>query len=216
MYSVVLFDLDGTLTEPKEGITKCVQYALKAFNIEAELDALIPFIGPPLVDQFMAQYGFTKGDALKAVALYRERFSTVGMFENKAFEGIEDILERLVVQGKTLGVATSKPEVYARPILERYGLSKYFKVICGSELDGTRNAKAEVIAEALIRLGLSSEDKKSVLMVGDRFHDVKGAMACGIDVLGVNYGYAAPGELKDAGATYVVESMADLADFFFA
>ena len=142
MYQTILFDLDGTLTDPKEGITKCVQYALKHFGIEEnDLDKLTPFIGPPLVYSFMTYYGLDEDQAQGAISKYRERFSTVGLFENGIYEGVKELLEILKVEGKTVALATSKPHVFAERILEHYGIKAYFDVIVGSELDGTRSHK---------------------------------------------------------------------------
>lgn len=130
MISYILFDLDGTLTNPKEGITKCVQYALASFGIhEPDLDKLIPFIGPPLLQSFQEFYGFTPEDAVAAVEKYRERFSTIGLYENFPYPGIAPMLQQLQAQGKTLAVASSKPTVFVKQILEKFELSQYFASI---------------------------------------------------------------------------------------
>ncbi|MGL5675277.1 MAG: HAD family hydrolase [Cellulosilyticaceae bacterium] len=210
MYNTILFDLDGTLTDPKEGITKSVQHALKAFGIEAQLDDLLCFIGPPLQWSFQEYYGFDEEKAKLAIEKYRERFREIGMFENKVYEGIEEMLEALVKEGKTLAVATSKPEVFAVQILEHFGLAKYFKVIVGSELDGTRVNKKDVIEEVFVRLQLTEEEKVHILMIGDRKHDIIGAKACGIDSIGVRFGYGEGNELEEAGATYIVDTVGEL------
>lgn len=210
MYNTILFDLDGTLTDPKEGITKSVQHALKAFGVEAELDDLLCFIGPPLQWSFEEYYGFDEEKAKLAIEKYRERFREVGMFENEVYEGIEEMLETLAKEGKTLAVATSKPEVFAVQILEHFGLAKYFKVIVGSELDGTRVNKKDVIEEVFVRLQLTEEEKVHTLMIGDRKHDIIGAKACGIDSIGVRFGYGEGNELEEAGATYIVETVEEL------
>lgn len=150
MISYILFDLDGTLTNPKEGITKCVQYALASFGIhEPDLDKLIPFIGPPLLQSFQEFYGFTPEDAVAAVEKYRERFSTIGLYENFPYPGIAPMLQQLQAQGKTLAVASSKPTVFVKQILEKFELSQYFASIEGSNLDGTRTNKKEVISAVL-------------------------------------------------------------------
>ncbi|MGL4798815.1 MAG: HAD family hydrolase [Cellulosilyticaceae bacterium] len=210
MYNTILFDLDGTLTDPKEGITKSVQHALKAFGVEAELDDLLCFIGPPLQWSFEEYYGFDEEKAKLAIEKYRERFREVGMFENEVYEGIEEMLKTLAKEGKTLAVATSKPEVFAVQILEHFGLAKYFKVIVGSELDGTRVNKKDVIEEVFVRLQLTEEEKVHILMIGDRKHDIIGAKACGIDSIGVRFGYGEGNELEEAGATYIVETVGEL------
>ncbi|MGM9526285.1 MAG: HAD hydrolase-like protein [Peptococcaceae bacterium] len=209
MISYLLFDLDGTLTNPKEGITKCVQYALRHFQIdEPDLDTLIPFIGPPLRQSFMDFYGFDEEQATLAVAKYRERFSTVGLFENFPYPGIAAMLQQLQQQGKIMAVASSKPTIFVRQILEKFELAPYFQVIEGSNIDGSRVEKKEVIAEVLRQLG--NPPAQQLLMVGDRKFDVIGAREMGLGCVGVRFGFAAPGELEDSGAVYIAESVADL------
>lgn len=209
-YDYLLFDLDGTLTDPKEGITRCVQYALSSFGIEEEnLDALLCFIGPPLRESFQKYYGMSEAEAEAATEKYRERFSTVGKFENRVLEGILPMLETLKNAGKTMALSTSKPWVFAEQILEKYGLAPYFSVVVGSELDGTRDAKDEVILETLRRLGLERGTQKAV-MIGDRWHDICGAKKCGIDAIGVEFGYAEEGELWRAGAVAVANTVEEL------
>ncbi|MBW7457775.1 HAD family hydrolase [Paenibacillus sepulcri] len=195
-----LFDLDGTLTDPKEGITKSVQYALSRFGIPADdLDVLIPFIGPPLAVTFREEYGFSADDTNRAIAYYREYFTRQGMFENKLLPGIPELLSTLSNQGKRLFVATSKPIVFARQILEHFGLDRYFEQICGSELDGTRSDKTELIASIIQQYGI---DPSRTIMVGDREHDIIGAVNNGIAGIGVGYGYGTETELMNAGASY--------------
>lgn len=214
MYQYILFDLDGTLTDPKEGITKCVQYALRSFHIEAELDDLVDFIGPPLTESFQKYYGMTEDESVQAVVKYRERFSDTGIFENGVYPGISELLADLKQKGAKLAVATSKPEVYARRILEKYDLMAYFDVVVGSELDGRRVDKAEVIEEALRQLGIDNkEGKRHIVMIGDRMHDMVGAIKNGIDGLGVYYGYAHEGELEEAGAVHTVRTVSELHSF---
>lgn len=209
MISYLLFDLDGTLTNPKEGITKCVQYALRHFQIdEPDLDKLIPFIGPPLRQSFMDFYGFDEAQATLAVAKYRERFSTVGLFENFPYPGIATMLQQLQQQGKIMAVASSKPTIFVRQILEKFELAPYFQVIEGSNIDGSRVEKKEVIAEVLRQLG--NPPAQQLLMVGDRKFDVIGAREMGLCCVGVRFGFAAPGELEDSGAVYIAETVADL------
>lgn len=212
-YSILLFDLDGTLTDPKEGITKSVAYALQALGIEASPNQLTAFIGPPLKDSFKMYYHMTDEVADKAIQKYRERFNKVGIFENRAFEGIHTLLDGLKKQGKKLAIATSKPYVFAIRILERYELAEYFDWIVGSELDGTRSKKSEVIEEVLRQAEVSEAQRNNCLMVGDRKHDIEGAKACGVDALGVAYGYAEKGELEAAGATYIVKDIQALSTF---
>ncbi len=208
MYKYIFFDLDGTLTDPKEGITNCVKYALEQFGIhETDNSKLMKFIGPPLVYSFREYYGFDEEKALAAVAKYRERFSTVGIFENRVYNGIEDFLQRLVDAGRVLVLATSKPKIFADRIVVKYRLRPYFKLICGSELDGTRNEKNEVIEYAIEKLAIPRD---KILMVGDRKHDIIGAKKCGIASCGVRFGYAEPGELEDAGADHIADDLNEL------
>ena len=215
MISYLLFDLDGTLTNPQEGITKCVQHALKAFQIdEPDLEKLIPFIGPPLIQSFMDFYGFTEDQARQAVAVYRERFGTVGLFENFPYPGIQEMLKQLQAQGKILAVASSKPGVYVHRILEKFELAQYFQVIEGSNLDGTRVDKKEVIAEVLAQLGNPSSDQ--LLMIGDRKFDVIGAREMGFGCVGVRFGFSAPGELEESGALYIAETVDDLTKYLLS
>lgn len=210
MSQIILFDLDGTLTESGEGITKCVQYALSRFGIdEPDLEKLQCFVGPPLLESFMEYAGLSREDAEKAVEYYRERYNTTGIYENRLYPKIRELLELLKVNDKILGVASSKPEVYVRKILEYFRVDGYFRVLVGSELDGRRTGKAEVIEEALRRLDLDWQ-RDSVLMVGDREHDVKGARECGIQCIGVTYGYGTREELEKAGAVYIADSVEDL------
>lgn len=210
-FSVLLFDLDGTLTDPKVGITRCVNYALAYFGREVEnSDELVSFIGPPLLEQFIQYCGFTPEEGRVAVEKYRERYEGIGMFENRIYPGIAMMLKRLREEGKILAVATSKPEIFARKILEKYGILSYFQECVGSELDGRRTKKAEVIQEALCRLKIDHPQRPSVLMVGDREHDVLGAKAFGVPCLGVRFGFAAAGELEEAGASYLVDTVKEL------
>ena len=210
-YSYLLFDLDGTLTDPEEGITKCVQYALADQGIYVEdRKELLPFIGPPLDDSFMKFYGMDKAHAWQAIAKYRERFGQVGLFENRVFEGIPEMLAQLQQAGRHLAVATSKPQIYTDRILEKYDLARYFKVIVGSELDGSRKRKADIIREALRRFG--NPPREQVLMIGDRHHDLDGAKACGIDGAGVTFGYAPAGELEACLPVFLAHSVEELGE----
>lgn len=211
MYQFLLFDLDGTLTDPYEGITRCFQYALEAFGIEERQENLKRVIGPPLIDAFMEFYGFSREQGEFAVAKYRERFSVVGLFENEVYAGIPEMLSDLQKAGKTLCLATAKPEVFAKRILEKFDLAKYFSVVVGAELDGTRNYKKDVIAEVLHQLGNPSLDE--VLMIGDRKQDIEGARACNVASLGVRFGYAEPGELEQAGCTTYAETVEQLNEY---
>lgn len=215
MKNYLLFDLDGTLTDPKVGICTCVQYALASFGIEEpDIEKLTPFIGPPLKGSFMEFYHMDEEQAESAVAKYRERFQDKGLFENELYEGIPEMLEALNSRGMFLAVASSKPTVFVERILEHFHIKKYFKVIVGSELDGTRVNKDEVVEEALRRLfGDKPVDKEKVYMIGDRRFDVEGARAMGVESVGVTYGYGDMEELREAKADYIVRSVEELRDF---
>ena len=210
MSQVILFDLDGTLTESGEGIINCVQYALEKLGKKEEHpENLQCFIGPPLKEQFMKYAGLSEEEGEKAVVYYRERYTTTGIFENRLYPKIPELLELLKINNKILAVASSKPEVYVKQILEHFQIADYCTASVGSELDGRRTEKAEVIEEALRRMHLE-EERDKVLMVGDRSHDVQGAISCGLQCIGVAYGYGSREELEKAGAVYIADSVEDL------
>ena len=211
----LLFDLDGTLTDPKIGITTCVQYALKAFGIEEpDLDKLESFIGPPLQQSFMEFYNFSEEQAAQAVEKYRERFAEEGIFENEVYRGIPQMLKALKNRGIHLAVASSKPTVYVERILEHFRIRQYFEVVVGSELDGTRTRKQEVVLETLRKLfPAGSIPKNKIYMIGDRKFDVEGAKAFGIESVGVSFGYGSIQELMEAHADYIVRSVEELKRF---
>lgn len=213
-FQYLLFDLDGTLTDPFEGITKSFQYALAAYGIHADCSELTPVIGPPLIDSFRDFYGFNDKNGMDAVWRYRERFETIGWRENKLLDGVPEMLSKLCEAGKTLALTTSKPYVFASKILNEFSLTKYFNVTVGAELDGSIGTKAEVINKALHELG--SPDKSKVIMIGDRKQDVLGAKQCGISSMGVRVGYAEPNELENAGADYITDTIADLTEFLLS
>lgn len=208
---VVFFDLDGTLTDPFEGITRSVQFALAHFGIDvADRTELAPYIGPPLKESFIERHGLSAEQAEEALRQYRVRFSDVGMFENRVYDGVETMLRTLRERGVRLAVATSKPTVFSVKILEHFGLAPYFEAIVGSELNGHRVEKAEVVAEAMARLAVTADD---VWMVGDRCFDVEGAHQNGMRAVGVRYGYAEGDELAMAGAEHIVDTVAELQEF---
>lgn len=208
-YDVVLFDLDGTLTDPGLGITNSVIHALKKYGIEVEdRTSLYKFIGPPLIDSFEKYYGFSHEEAVRAVDYYREYYKDKGIYENRVYEGVEELLENLSEKGKKIILATSKPELFARQILVHFGLDKYFLFAAGSTMSETRTNKADVIEYALSECGIT--DKTAVVMVGDREHDIIGANKNGVDSIGVLFGYGSRGELESAGATYIAETVADI------
>ncbi len=211
-YNIFFFDLDGTLTDSSLGITNSVIYALKKFGIEeTDRRKLYSFIGPPLTVSFEKYCGFSKEETKRAVEYYREYYRDRGIFENHVYEGMEEVLKELKNQGRTLVVATSKPEPFARQIIEHFRLAQYFDYVAGMELDGRRATKAEVIRYALDACKIT--DRSQVLMVGDREHDVIGAKAAGIDCLGILYGFGTREELTRAGADYIEKTVEGILHF---
>ena len=209
MYNTILFDLDGTLTDPGVGITNSVSYALKKFDIQiTDRSELYQFIGPPLLDSFMDFYGFTKNDAKLAITYYREYYHDKGIFENIIYDGMEDLLQTLYDAHYKLLVATSKPEEFAIRILEYFHIKKYFTYIAGATMDGKVSAKKAVISYALSSGQVT--DPACAIMIGDRKYDVLGAKQSGIDSMGVLYGYGNREELEAAGATYIVTQVTDI------
>ncbi len=207
----ILLDLDGTITDPKIGITKSVQYALKSKGILIEdLDSLCRHIGPPLKTSFMEFYGFSEREAEELVEKYREYFKDTGIYENEVFEGMDELLRKLQAEGKRLITATSKPEVFAKRILEYFHLDQYFDDICGATLDSSRISKEDVIRYALEKNRI--QDLSEVVMVGDREHDIIGARKVGIASLGVLFGYGSRQELEQAGATRLALTVAEVYD----
>ncbi len=208
MYRSLLFDLDGTLTDPAEGITASVAHALRKRGIEvADRTSLHCFIGPPLVDSFVAYYGLDPTDALRAVADYREYFVPRGMFENVVYDGIPELLATLRSHGFSLFVATSKPEPFAVRILEHFDLLRYFDRVCGASLDEKRSTKADVVAYTLAECGIAPSE---ALMIGDRHHDVDGAHQNALPAVGVLWGYGSREEHQAAGAEHIVQTVAEL------
>lgn len=211
MKEIILFDLDGTLTESGIGIMNGAVYALSKFGIEVkDRDELRRFIGPPLVWSFKEFYGFTDEQALEAEKIFRDYYSEKGMFENAVYDGVHETLGELKRRGYTLMVATAKPEFYAIPILEHFDLKQYFDFVGGALMEAGRKNKVEVLQYVLEHEKLIDLDK--VLMVGDRYHDVEGAHAVGIECAGVLYGYGDREELEKAGAEYIVEKAENLLD----
>ena len=215
MYQNLLFDLDGTLTDSAEGITKCCQYGLAKLGIEEpDLDKLRVFIGPPLRASYMKYYGLTEAQAEQGVAFYRERYTDIGIWENKVYPGMMDLLQALKSDGRRLGMATAKPEVFANRIAERFGFNDYLEDVTGCSLDGKTDNKALVVAAALAKWNIvTPEQKATIALIGDRREDVLAAHANGIPCIGVGFGFAAPGELQEAGAEHYVETVDDLRKF---
>lgn len=211
-YEAILFDLDGTLTASGEGITKSVQYALKKMGREdqgKDLKKLEVFVGPPLLEQFMRFCGISQEEAQKAVGYYRERYNVTGVYENRPYQGIRELLEGLKKKGYRLAVASSKPDQMVHVVTDHFALTPYFEVILGSDIQRPKMTKAEVIQQVLERMDLT-EKKEQVLMVGDRYHDVEGAAKIGISCLGVTYGYGSARELSEAGAIGIIDHPQEL------
>lgn len=209
MYKYVLFDLDGTLTNPEIGITSSVMYALEKFNIMVEdRKELHPFIGPPLDYSFQTYYGLSEEESQLAIKYYRERFSVKGLYENEVYEGVDNLLQQLKDSGKTLIIATSKPEEFTLKILKHFELYKYFDYVAGATMDGSRGEKADVIRHALEISGI--KDKSEAIMIGDRKYDILGAKENGLDSIGVLFGFGDYEELAEAGADYIAENVQDI------
>lgn len=212
MYKTVLFDLDGTLTDPGLGITNSVMYALDKFCIKVEdRTSLYKFIGPPLKESYSKYYHLSGEDLNRAVVYYREYFSEKGIFENVLYDGMAEVLERIKSSGRKIILATSKPDEFAIKILEHFGIEQYFDFVAAATMDETRTGKAEVIAYAIESCNIT--DLQSTVMVGDRENDILGAKALGIDSIGVLYGYGGMEELQSAGATYLARSVEDIINF---
>ncbi len=210
MYQHLLFDLDGTLTDPAEGITNSVKYALQKLGYPVpDMPTLLRFIGPPLYESFQKICGIPEEESFRGVTYYREYFSDKGMFENAVIPGIPELLDTLRSQGFHLHIASAKPEVYVVPILQHFGLDAYFEVIGAATLGTERTHKDEVIAYVLEQLG--KPDRREVLMIGDRDNDILGAKACGVDSLGVLFGYGSREELTAAGADMIASAPEEIA-----
>lgn len=208
-YKYILFDLDGTITDSGEGITKSVKYALEHFNVTVDnLDELRRFIGPPLKESFKEFYKFDGEKANLALLKYREYYADRGIFENNLYEGITEILDELKECGKTIVLATSKPEVYAKKILKYFKIDKYFSFVAGADLEETRVKKGDVIKYALE--GAEISNLSEVIMIGDREHDIIGAKENNIKSIGVLYGYGDVIELTQARADYIANNTKDL------
>lgn len=211
MYKYILFDLDGTLTDPGMGITNSVMYALAAYGIKVgDRSELYPFIGPPLDESFIKYFGFKKEDCPALIAKFREYFHDRGLFENEVYAGVPEMLGKLRDAGYVLVLATSKPQIFAEQILVHFGLREFFTFVAGATFDESRVRKADVIAYALGELGI--RDVSSCLMIGDREHDLLGAAAHGMDAAGVLYGYGSRAELESANPIFIAASPSELAD----
>lgn len=210
MYEYILFDLDGTLTDPKEGIVNSILHSLKYYPdiVVPSRDELCEFIGPPLANSYMRHFGMDDHTASEAVEHYREYFRDTGIFENELYKGVPELLSELCAKGKKLILATSKPDIFAKKILQHFGVSEYFAHVCGSTLDGTFVEKKDIIAKVIA--DLPPVTKNNTVMIGDRSFDVIGAKSNGIRCIGVTYGYGSGKELLDAGAFAIVKSVDEL------
>ncbi len=212
MNHTIFFDLDGTLTDSAPGIIHSVQYALKKYGIEAEENDLRSFIGPPLVHSFQERFGFDHDKALEAVTYYREYFTAGGMFENSVYPGVEEMLQKLKEDGLMLAVATSKPELFSKQILEHFALTRYFDFIGGAAMDESRATKVEVLSYALQELQV---DPAKAVMIGDRENDMEAASLLGTESIGVLYGYGSQEELANAGAKVFADTPMDICRIIF-
>lgn len=212
MYDYLLFDLDGTVVDSGLGVTNSVIYALKKWGIEVEnREKLYVFLGPPLVDSFSEHFGFSHDDSLRCVEYYREYYNEKGIFENTVYDGIVDVLVKARDMGKKIILATSKPEEYAKQILEHLGLLDHFDFVAGATMDESRNEKSGVIRYALESLKI--DDVSKIVMIGDRKYDVLGAAEHGIETIGVLFGFGDEEELLKAGAKYIAPTPADILKF---
>ena len=234
-YRFLLFDLDGTVTDSGPGIMKAAQIALSRYDIEeTDEERLRLFVGPPLDKSFMERYGFSEEQAWEAIGHFREYYNKTGVFENSVYPGFENMLKELKEEGYVLAIASSKPIVLIHKVLDHFDIDKYFDVVVGCELDGTRSKKSEVIEEVFRQLGvLAVEDglietadktlsenqrislvKEKSIMIGDRCYDVEGAHSFGMPCVGVLYGYGSREEMDEAGADFIAATVEDLRDFF--
>ena len=219
----ILLDLDGTLTDSSEGITKSVQYALEKMRItENDMAVLKRYIGPPLNESFTRFHGLSDEDSLKAVAYYRERYADTGLYENKLFDGIKEFLAGLKKEGYIVALATCKPEIYVPTILKHFDIEEYFDVAVGSELEGGKRRHKDDVIEEVISQIIKLKDipatdiydvKADAIMIGDRKDDVLGAKDAGIESIGLRYGFAEADELENAGADYILENVEDILPF---
>ena len=211
-YEIIIFDLDGTLSNSKEGITKSVQYALSKLGIiEENLDSLEHFIGPPLKDEMIRTYKVSEEEAEKAVAYYRERYVPKGIYETEIYPGTEEMLSNLKSSGKRIALATSKPQQMAEEVLQYLKIERYFDSVMGAELTGPRQSKRAVL-EALLEES-KIKDKEKCIMIGDTCYDIDGAKAVGLDSAGVAYGFGNTIEMLEHGALTVFKKTEDIIRF---
>ena len=213
-YHTVAFDLDGTISDPSAGLICAFRYALKKLSMKSESpEALKRFIGPPLHEQFQAEYGMTPEESSRALALFREYYSVYGWWDNAVYHGVKELLAELHARGTRIILATSKPEIFANKILALFGIDRYFDFVGAATFDKSRENKIQVLEYALDKSGARADGLDGVLMVGDTKYDIEGANAVGIDSLGVLYGFGKESELRAEGATYIAENVSDIIGF---
>lgn len=211
-YTTVLFDLDGTLTDPYEGVVNCFAHTLAQFGLsETNEDTLRTYIGPPLDLTFSETYGFSREDTKKAVEIFRKCYAEKGVYENKLYPGIPGLLTLLTSQGRTCMVATSKGEQFALQVLDHFDIRKYFFDVAGATMDESRSDKAEIIAYLLEKHHVQRD---TAVMIGDRKYDIAGAKKNGLDSIAVGYGHGSGEEFREAGPTYFCKDMEALMAFF--
>lgn len=210
-YKYIIFDLDGTLSDSKEGITKSVQYALEKVGIiEENLENLEHFVGPPMLEEYINAYGMSKDKALETLGYYRERYVPIGIYETKSFEGVKEILQILKEHGCGIGMATSKPENMAIEVAKYLEIEEYFDIICGADLKGPRQSKADVLNKLFEESDFVKEES---VLVGDTKFDIEGANALGIDSIGVSWGTGTAEEMLNKGASIVFDDYKSLIDY---
>ena len=211
MIENILFDLDGTLTDPALGITNSLIYSLKAFNIEVkDRPELYCCIGPPLLERYQTMWGFSPEQSRRALDIYREYFEDKGIYENEVYNGIAELLSSLKKSGKRIYLATGKPEIYAKEILRYFDLEKYFTFAAGNSMSEDRHKKSDVIK--YLMENCPEVTSKNSIMVGDREFDVQGAYECDMECIGVLYGYGSREELENAGAKYICKNVSELSE----
>lgn len=210
-YNIAIFDLDGTITDSGPGIINSIRYALEKYGLPVpEEKVLRTFIGPPLKEQFQAVCGLNEEESARMVDAYREYYTEKGIFENSVYSGVPEMLEQMKEAGVRILMATAKPEKFAKRIAEHFNFAKYFEFIGGACMDGRRTDKYDVIEYVLDSCGISEEEKKDAVMIGDRSHDMIGAARAGLHSLGVLYGYGSREELASAGAAMTAETPGDI------